>query len=438
MTVNFRAFGALRRFCRADPCAIAAIQRIIQAIRAFLRRPMGDPHVKHLLLGSSALVGAVAAAMPAVAEEPIRLSVGGYFKSAYMVVIDQDEEGEPGNGTNTDGFFSDSEIHFTGSTVLDNGLEVGARVELEGETDEDQIDEAWIWFSGGFGEVRIGSDDDALANSCIVPPGGTANFSAFSANQWGGNFNFLGSNTVCTGVDDESDAQKILYITPNFHGFQLTASYTPNPDAETHINGGGPHLGMPASDPDVADADLSAYLTNTYEGEGWGLTWGGGGSWEVNLDGPPDAGPLEVDANEQDFYQTGLTLTIGQFAFGAAFEYQNDISNIDAAPLFTQELDKWVAGGGIAYTHDAWVFGLQYSYSDADLSVDAPALVASDGFELVHQRVVATANYALGPGIQIDGEIGYTWSDIDPEVSLVGVDPDYDGLEFGIGTSLAF
>jgi len=39
----------------------------------------------------------------------------------------------------------------------------GARIELEGETSSDQIDEAWIYFSGGFGEVRIGSDDEALA-----------------------------------------------------------------------------------------------------------------------------------------------------------------------------------------------------------------------------------------------------------------------------------
>ena len=60
----------------------------------------------------------------------------------------------------------------SGSAVLDNGLEVGARVELEGEDEDgDQIDEAWIFFSGGFGELRIGSIDDALAYSCILPPG---------------------------------------------------------------------------------------------------------------------------------------------------------------------------------------------------------------------------------------------------------------------------
>ena len=201
-----------------------------------------------------------------------------------MAVLDDDDVPEVGFDRNVDGFFSNAEIHFTGSAVLDSGLEAGARVELEGETDEDQIDEAWIWFSGAFGEVRIGSDDDALANACIVPPGGTANFSAFSPDQWGANVIGVGSgfnpransNTVCTGVDDFPDAQKIIYITPAFHGFQLTASYTPEPRAETHDDGAGPHLGMPGRMDLTASYDAAVYLTYAYEGAGWGLVWGGG------------------------------------------------------------------------------------------------------------------------------------------------------------------
>src|SRR5262247_3711016 len=109
------------------------------------------------LLGSTALFGAGMIANTAMAADGIKLSVGGFFKTAYMVNFDDDSEGEAGNERNTDGFFSDAEIYFRGSTVLDNGLEVGARVELEGETDSDQIDEAWIFFSGGFGEIHIGS-----------------------------------------------------------------------------------------------------------------------------------------------------------------------------------------------------------------------------------------------------------------------------------------
>ena len=138
---------------------------------------LGNLEMKKVLLGTTALLGAGLVASPAFAADGIKLGVGGFFKTAYMVNFDDDSEGEPGNERNTDGVFSDAEIFFTGSTVLDNGLEVGARVELEGEDDDgvdfdnetddgDQIDEAWIYYSGGFGEIRIGSDDDALANAC--------------------------------------------------------------------------------------------------------------------------------------------------------------------------------------------------------------------------------------------------------------------------------
>src|SRR5262245_35797434 len=127
--------------------------------------------MKRALLGTTALIGAVidlGAATPAAAESPIQLTVGGFFRTAYMVVLDDDDgspdrfDPEPGNDKAEDGVFSDAEIHFVGRTVLDNGLEVGARVELEGEDDDDvaidflddevsddgdQIDEAWIWFA---------------------------------------------------------------------------------------------------------------------------------------------------------------------------------------------------------------------------------------------------------------------------------------------------
>ena len=131
--------------------------------------------MKKVLLGTSALLGAGLVAGPACAADGIKLSVGGYFRTAYMVNFDDDDEGEPGNETNTDGFFSDSEIYFRGSTTLDNGLEVGARVELEGETDSDQIDEAWVFFSGGllsggfsttgFGSTIFGSSSTGAAGA---------------------------------------------------------------------------------------------------------------------------------------------------------------------------------------------------------------------------------------------------------------------------------
>jgi hypothetical protein len=391
---------------------------------------LGNLEMKKVLLGTTALLGAGIVASPSFAADGIKLGVGGYFKEAYMVVFDDDSEGELGNEHNTDGFFNDAEVHFTGSTVLDNGLEVGARIELEGENDSDQIDEAWIYFSGGFGEVRIGSDDDALANACIVPPGGTGNFSAFSPNQWGANaasevvgFGGLTSNSVCSGVDDSGDAQKIIYITPNFAGFQLTASYTPNGGDQNHTDGVGPHIGMPVNSDAESRHNFSVYGTYSFDGDGWGLTAGLGGSWEGHVEQQP--GP---DRDEQQFYQGALNFTFGNFAVGGVFEYYKNGGPGFVGTTDDVDNDVWVAGGGISYTMDAWTVGAQYSHQDADN--DSP------DFGVTQDRAVLTGNYAMGPGINIDGELGYTWIDTDPEDDD-GLD-DYQAFEIGIGTNITF
>jgi outer membrane protein OmpU len=382
--------------------------------------------MKKVLLGTTALLGAGLVASPAFAADGIKLGVGGYFKTAYMVNFDDNSDGEPGDNHSVDGVFSDAEVHFTGSTQLDNGLEVGARVELEGETASDQIDEAWIWFSGGFGEIRMGSDDEALANACIVPPGGTGNFSAFSPNQWGANT--FTSNTICTGVDDKGDAQKLIYISPVFAGFQLTASYTPNGGSENQTDGGGPHVGMPFHDEGESRHNASVYLSYSYEGDGWGVTAGGGASFEGAVESGHAGAP---DRDTQDFYQAGLNLTFGNFAIGGVFEYFNDAfsGNDGAGGKFDNDI--WVAGGGIAYTFDAWTVGAQYSHQSADLDDDTNGDV-----EAQMDRVVLTGDYAMGPGVNIDAELGYTWIDTDPEAAD-NVD-DYQGFEIGVGTRFTF
>jgi predicted porin len=386
--------------------------------------------MKRLLTGTTALVGFGVMAGQASAAEPIKLMVGGFFREVYMVNFDDDGEGELGNERNTDGLFNDAEIHFMGMTTLDNGLSVGARVELEGEDNAgDQIDEAWIHFSGGFGEVRIGSNDEALVGACILPPGGTDNFSAFSPNQWAANtspfspgFPALSSNAVCVGVDDREDAQKIVYMTPVFAGFQLRVSYTPNGGDERHGDGVGAHLGMPTNSDSESRHNVSVYGTYELERESWGLTAGLGASFEGHVEQQPGD-----DQREQTFYQGGLNLTFGAFSVGVVFEYYDNLLSFKGG----DDADAWVVGGGVAYEFEDFVLGAQYSHQDTEVD---RAGGGSDDFAM--DRAVVTAIYPLGPGIDLDAEIGYTWIDTDPEFAD-GVD-DYQSLEIGLGTAITF
>jgi hypothetical protein len=52
-----------------------------------------------------------------------------------------------------------------------------------------------------------------------------------------------------------------------------------------------------------------------------------------------------------------------------------------------------------------------------------------------------TAVYTLGPGIDLEAEVAYTWVDTDPEggETADGIEIDnYDALEIGLGTTITF
>jgi outer membrane protein OmpU len=407
--------------------------------------------MKKKLLSSAAMAGAGLVAGHAWAEEPIRLAIGGHFKEAYMIAIDDNDFGEPGHDRNTDGFFNDAEVHFIGTTVLDNGLEVGAQIEVEGETSGDPVDEAYVWFAGGFGEIRVGSDDDALHKACVVPPGGSANFSAFSPNQWASNddealagFGVPDDNSICTGVDDDTDAQKIIYTSPVFAGFQLTASYTPQGDVENHTDGGGPHVGMPSHFPGQSRHNAAVAVNYGYDGETWGMAASLGASFEGHVEEGIDF--IDLDVREQDFYQAGINFYFGNFAIGIGGEYYHDLLDVTQSvgpDSIRTKADAWVAGIGASYSHDAWILGLQYAHLDHEAEIDA-----SDGLgvpfgelDSSRDRVVGTLTYLLGPGISLDAEVGYTWTQSDAdadELDLFGDVSEYEALELGMGALITF
>src|SRR4030095_5825088 len=120
--------------------------------------------MKKLLLGSTALVAARLVAGEAYAADGVKLGIGGRYMGAAGVNAIQDFEDNTGNEhPRTYVFKQDVEVYFLGETTLDNGLTVGARIELEGQTSSDQIDEVYAYFSGGFGEVGFGDSAGAYA-----------------------------------------------------------------------------------------------------------------------------------------------------------------------------------------------------------------------------------------------------------------------------------
>jgi predicted porin len=378
--------------------------------------------MKKLILGSTALAGVASLANAAQASDGIKLDVGGFFQTVYQGVFDSKSADAWGNHRNTDRFVHNAEVHFKGETTLDNGLTVGAQIELEGETATDQIDKSFVYWSGGFGKVSVGTQDGPIGACPVFPPGATANFSAFSPASWGSN-DPIGSNSVCSDAFGPGNSQSIKYTTPNFAGFQLTVAYMPSSNAENYIQAGVNGPGTPTNPDGTAHHNLGAYLTYSYEGDGWGINWGGGGDWQTAFNGTDG-----INDGRSDNYQTALNVTVGGFAVGGIMEYYDTGG---------QNNNAWVAGGGASYGIDAWTVGVQGShghYAGAGLGF-APDPNGSRDLN----RVILTGDYQLGPGVLLDAEVGYTWfHDSGDASSLTDHNGSYHAADVGIGSKFTF
>ena len=98
--------------------------------------------------------------------------------------------------------------------------------------------------------------------------------------------------------------------------------------------------------------------------------------------------------------------------------------------------DAYVIGGGAAYSMDPFVFGIQGSHGHYD-GTDAFSLTANPGGSRKLNRIIATMDYAMAPGINLDAEIGYTWFK-DTGDGVPDAEDDYNAFNIAIGSVFMF
>src|SRR4051812_23965123 len=103
--------------------------------------------MRRILLGSTALVATgLLAAEAHAADNAVKLGFAGRYEGAAGMIFSQDSDDESVDDSRDHVFKQDIEVHFQGEGVLDNGLTVGARIELEGQNQgDDQIDETFAF-----------------------------------------------------------------------------------------------------------------------------------------------------------------------------------------------------------------------------------------------------------------------------------------------------
>jgi outer membrane protein OmpU len=358
------------------------------------------------LLASTALVAAgvvgVAAgaqAQTAPAAAPLSVTVGGYIEQFFGYVKNKDGVSTEALSTtdvlgSTQGttfakankWFqnSDAEIHFNVKGTLANGITVGARIELEGNTENDTIDESYTFIEGAFGRLELGSTDEAANKTHVSVPGIGK---AWSVEKGTAQDVFLRPTNVragrggnrFTGANANEDQQNISYYTPRFAGFQVGATFTPNR---------------------VQDADVIGNRTVTRNN-----TWGVGANFTRNFSGfnveasagytyadsLHNAAATSADSAEEKIMTAGLRLGYAGFAVGGA------IKSIDLEhPAAVDNGTVWDIG--LSYTFGPATVGVQYMKAE---NGGNQGFNGDDKFKHLNFG----ANYTLGPGVDLFGNI---------------------------------
>lgn len=385
--------------------------------------------MKKFIIAIAALFAFTATSAQAAADQGVKLGLGGYYKAGIgFIASDDDGATNPqADDRRSHAIKQDVEVWFTGETTLDNGLTVGARVELEGATNADQADETWMYIKGSFGEVRVGDEDDARRLKAVMAPTASNVFKtndpgndalSFSNNPLAfASGTLVANNTVginSTAMQVENDSTKLIYMTPSFNGFSLAVSYAPDASSDQANNGG-----LTPVD-NTAGQNSEAYsVAGSYEGKWDNVKLMASLGYTGSNNEGTGAGNDDVSS-----YQAGLAVGFGAFNLGGSYGVLSDAVNGNTGDVTVYEV-------GGTYGTGPYTIGLNWSHGEYEFTnTQEPTL---DTF-------MVSGSYAMGPGITLDAAVAYDMYDNDgtTAISAGNATADYDSTSVMVGSSIKF
>ena len=345
--------------------------------------------MKKILLGTTAIVaaGMIVAAPTAFAAEKIKLSVGGYMEQWFGYTSSDDAAGQDYSGLDQK---SDSEIHFKGSTKLDNGISVGVNVQLEAnQNNGDQIDESYMTIKGGFGSIDIGSENSVQYRMHYAPSEFGIGINSGDQTAWSSTVKDAEGDQISEGgafrqpfgstyveVLGANDSEKISWFSPRVEGIQVGLSYSPdtNQDSNGSIN----------RDDSNTDLVMAAVNFNkTFDGTNVRASLGLG---TVTSD---DGGGDNASA-----MNAGIGVSSGGYTIGLSYANFEDSGANSGAGMNV----------GTSYSSGPWGVSLNYYHGEKDGTGAGSTL---DG-NATMDSVFLSGKYAMGPGITANGTIGHS------------------------------
>lgn len=407
--------------------------------------------MKKVLLAGTAIVGAAFVASPAHADG-LKLDLGGYFRG-YAVYSDNDEQ--TGSSDRNFDFKKDAEVSFGGETTTDSGLTVGVHSELKlGSYDytnasvfnpanavfsapgtsysgantsasNSQTDEAYAYFSGGWGRVNFGQEDGAAYLLQVAAPSADSNVDglrvsvqSFDTKQW---TSITTLSNIVLGYDnaDFRQVDRITYLTPKFNGFQAGLSYAP----KATTSGWNWSTASAPSDlgsTTAADFENLWELSARWDGEfqGFGISVGGGYADASTI---KDTGTGTMGSDDLQTWDAGLNVAFQGFSLGAAYKQTNTAVDNNG------DIKTWVVGAG----WDNGPYHVGASWMNMDLDSNVYGIGFADSVKL--NRYTVGGGYTFGPGMTFRGAVGVL--DVDNGTDTT---PEPNQYEVTVGTDINF
>jgi outer membrane protein OmpU len=352
-------------------------------------------------------------------------------------------------GTDFDGVdvFTNAEIHFKPSMVLDNGIKIGIDVQLEAgsNTSGDQIDEAYMDISGDFGKVLIGSENSVGYKMTVAAPdvsmiyassssltafvpysgtftgtlmtptvtaSGAAGTGSVNVTAEAGADLFRGTlGTTYLENNRNNDANRLSYFSPRFGGLQLGMSYARD-SGQTN----GP-------------VDNNQNLTDIVDiGANYGGEWGG-----VSVDasaryGIASSGPNSTANDDPEIWGAGLSFGFSNFTFGGSFAEQDGTENADGRAYDV----------GASYANGPMSYSLTYFEGKNIDNQHGGVLNGQWAYEDL-QTIVLAAKYKVNPNFSVGAFIADTqFSEDFDDAGVASGGDDVDGTVLGVTASFSF
>jgi predicted porin len=382
----------------------------------------------------------VQAPAPAIAAASgLRVRLGGYFDfSGAMIYDDWDQARSRINGGSSNGgapnavrrsrydFRNDLELYVDVNGRATNGMTYGAHFEFQmdngtgtaGDNSNVSMDEAYGFISfPNVGTFRFGAEDSAPSLLQVRAPsaglvGTDGDWQDFI---WNGGL--YSSPYLTSGFNDGNDATKVIYLSPQFAGFDFGVSYAVN-------NGEGERTDF--SNGQAQRNQAQGTLNNEigvgvrYRGTfgpvgvnaGLGAMWADAGTAQNS--GAPltttSAGAAGLQQQNVNAYTAGLTFSAYGFAVGGEYTFGSyNGSSVGRTPLMPGLEDSWHYIIGATYTMGPLLFGANFAQAEQD----------NGSFQTRQSNGVVTSNvdlpnrkhtiwgvgvvYTLAPGLALYG-----------------------------------